>query len=990
MFFYSGLAFNRDENGTSAVFLARYIDDNNLEGSNTIRYLGTSIVAKGDSTHFLDKPFIAVDVPRPSSRTCQIPAGNGVPAARITAGRIYLGYTQFNGGESSRNSAIYLTYSDDCGASWSTPSKVSGSTLTNQGVAISIEQTTGDAYVVWRVFQDSTTPDELVGIASQYPSGTLTSLFTTPIKPFDQGTTDVSFRTNAYPSLATDMKGRLYVGWSQRGNASDPITHGDARVTLMAVTPNFAGNSGHVSSVQVSAPIPVDSFSGRGHQIMPSLAFSSGKLTAAWYDFRNDGQFTVYDATGGGQYTTTQQVPVGVTPVFSTAVADPLPPYSPSVWRHTVDIRAAQALPASPLSFNPSVLVSQYTYGTPAPNPSTDTDLPNDPDRIQQLDFDAPNLPLFQQGTVPFVGDYIDVAGPTFVPDPNSSTGQWRFNNLPNDPDHTHVVWTDNRNVVQPADGNWTNYTPVGSTGGGSIFQPGTPVPACRTGQTGSRNQDIYTARLSPGLTFGAKGNSKQLSSTLTREFPVTLENSTDQTSYYRLTIQNQPDGGSASFLQFPATGLPNPLTQLVVGVPSHSSASRSVFVRSSNPEAQVSLSAVQTDLNNNIIPSGLTSATVLNSDASNPNISNPNISNVEIYNPNISNPNISNPNISNPNISNPNISNPNISNPNISNVDFANPNISNPNISNPNISNPNISNPNISNPNISNAALSGEITDVSYTVTNSGNTATSYLLNLIQDAPPPQGVTVQLVVSGVYLTPVANECSLAVQPHYTPIVNIPNPAFLTLGSILPSGPPPTLAPTFSLLPGEQALITLRVYDSTATSPQGALLHYNPLAHITPEISSAGVNTNLPAPPANVAVLAFSTSTLPPAVVNTASTLSLAATGGVAPYVWSVPSGGSLPAGVTLQNGVLSVQPTATGTYSIPLQVSDQSGQTAQRTLTLNVVPPDLVLNTESASRRTLSEPLRRRNTERHRRNSSLPLVRDGWNGTSEWNDLGC
>ncbi len=427
------------------------------------------------------------------------------------------------------------------------------------------------------------------------------------------------------------------------------------------------------------------------------------------------------------------------------------------------------------------------------------------------------------------------------------------------------MVWTDNRNVVQPADGNWENFTPVGSKGGVSLFDPTQSVPACVVGQTGMRNQDIYTASLSPGLVLSAKGNSKQLSTSLQREFPVTIQNSTNQALSYRLTIQSQPPGGTASFLQYPVAGLANPLTQLYITVPPFSSAARSVFITSSVANATVPINAVQTDANNNVVPNGLSSNVSINNDVSNPNISNPNISNYEVYNPNISNPNISNPNISNPNISNPNISNPNISNPNISNVAFANPNISNPNISNPNISNPNISNPNISNPNISNAGISGQITDLSYTVSNAGNTSVAYSVNLIQNQQPPQGVTVQLIVSGVYLTPVANACSLGVQPHFTPIASIPNPAFITPNSVVQTGPPSSAIPSFSLEPGEQALVTLRVYDPFDKTPDAALQRYNPMTAITPVVAGQGVNTNLPPPPANVTILSVATATLPPA-----------------------------------------------------------------------------------------------------------------------------
>ena len=944
LFYYSGLVFNRDAGGSSAIFLARYVDDNNRQGANAVRYLGASIVARGDSNHFLDKPFIAVDMPRAGSPTCVIPASSDgkVPAATIAAGRIYIAYTQFLGDELSNQSSIMFSSSSDCGVTWTVPRQVSGSTQTNQGVALAVDPSSGNVYIVWRVFKDSTHPDEIAGVASEHGTNNFTQIVQAPIAPFDQGTTGLSFRTSAYPSVAADGSGRLYIAWSQLGSPANNATKGDARINLFAVAPTLNG-TGQIKGAQVVGPIIVDPYQGRGHQVIPALAFASGKLTVAWYDFRQDDQITVYTSTGKGTYSSVQELPQGVTPQFSRYIADPAPPYSASVWRQTVDVRAAQATPGMPPKFNPSVQVSQYAFGSPAPDPSTATTLANDVENIQQLEFNAPDLPMFLHGTVPFFGDYIDVAGPTFVSQTVNGKQSWRFNTASSDPDHTHVVWTDNRNVVQPDDNNWADYTPVGSTGGPSIFDPSQTTPLCVSGQTGTRNQDIYTATLSPGIIMGSKGNFIQASSgsSITREYPVTIENPTAQTLYYLLQIQNQPTHGTASFLQYPISGQP-PLTQLRIGVLPFSSASRSVFIASTDSSPAVSVTAVQADTNFNAIPNGLSSTTSLNSDTSNPNISNPNISNVEIYNPNISNPNISNPNISNPNISNPNISNPNISN-----VAFANPNISNPNISNPNISNPNISNPNISNPNISNTAISGEITDANYQVTNAGNTSTTYSLSLLQYQPPPQGVTVQLIVSGVYLTPTANACNLTVQAHYTPIVNVPNPPFVTVGSTVSTGPPSPLAPTFTLQPNENAVITLRVYDANASTPQQALQDYNPTVSLAPVIASQAINTNLPPPPpSGLPVLSITTTSIPQVVVNTTYNVSLTASGGSGTYSWTADPK-SLPPGIMLsQAGLLSGSPTTPGTYNISVQVSDSSGQTTQRLLKLIVLTPQLAIAT--------------------------------------------
>ena len=55
-------------------------------------------------------------------------------------------------------------------------------------------------------------------------------------------------------------------------------------------------------------------------------------------------------------------------------------------------------------------------------------------------------------------------------------------------------------------------------------------VAVCHAGNAGSRNQNIYTARISGGLLVGAPGNSKPLSTTLQRGFVVFAQNDTTTT----------------------------------------------------------------------------------------------------------------------------------------------------------------------------------------------------------------------------------------------------------------------------------------------------------------------------------------------------------------------------------------------------------------------------------------------------------------------------
>ena len=86
---------------------------------------------------------------------------------------------------------------------------------------------------------------------------------------------------------------------------------------------------------------------------------------------------------------------------------------------------------------------------------------------------------------------------------------------------------------------------------------------------------------------------------------------------------------------------------------------------------------------------------------------------------------------------------------------------------------------------------------------------------------------------------------------------------------------------------------------------------------------AAGVSTTFAAPPT--------------AVVNTAYSYTLTATGGTTPYTWSVNTG-TLPAGLTLSSaGVLSGTPTATGSSTFSVNVIDANNGIATTSITLVV-----------------------------------------------------
>jgi large repetitive protein len=91
-----------------------------------------------------------------------------------------------------------------------------------------------------------------------------------------------------------------------------------------------------------------------------------------------------------------------------------------------------------------------------------------------------------------------------------------------------------------------------------------------------------------------------------------------------------------------------------------------------------------------------------------------------------------------------------------------------------------------------------------------------------------------------------------------------------------------------------------------------------------------------------VSGLTITTESLPAGTVGAAYSAGLSATGGVVPYHWS----GSLPEGLTVDDsGSITGRPTATGTFSVSVQVRDSAqpnASTASRSLSITIAAPEL------------------------------------------------
>src|SRR5260370_33134214 len=329
MFYYSGIALNRTNN-IGGLFLARFIDLNNKENGDAtqscspgqpcipapttdpIRYLNTVEIDAGNAGQFIDKPWIAVDIPRSGAGTCtiQAPQDNGTTVTQtFPAGNVYIAYAMFVGGTINIRSKINFSKSSDCGGTWTKPIMISQTYDINQGTQVAVDPETGYVYVAWRTFSGSgTDPDAIVVAKSTDGGNTFTKAVpvrslmpfnpTTPTASafFDEDTSTTEFRTQSMPTIAVDdsgiagVPGHVYVAWAERG-VQQP--NGDARILVS--TSSDGGTW--------AAPMPVDNaplsddlgnqFS-RGHQLMPAMTFIGGKLMIVYYDLRLDATTGVF------------------------------------------------------------------------------------------------------------------------------------------------------------------------------------------------------------------------------------------------------------------------------------------------------------------------------------------------------------------------------------------------------------------------------------------------------------------------------------------------------------------------------------------------------------------------------------------------------------------------------------------------------------------------------------------------------------------------
>jgi hypothetical protein len=777
--------------------------------------------------------------------------------------------------------------------------------------------------------------------------------------PFDQGSSYTAFRTTAFPVMAISTDGKnswAHLAWQQR--KSSGVNESQIVMSTAKIYPPPAGDGDTDEAddyepetrVGWSLPKAVDDhptmvgddagnvFSS-GHQVMPALTFGQGKLMLVYYDTRFDHTRRYYEplatpSTTDGRFYKETLAPVGeLARATDPSGAPALPVAVFNSWlndgslfkvRHTVDVRVAGA----PAGGNPvfkSVLASKFPFGirgdeggytkdglkvpgfgasdvevvTPAvTDAATSKVTPGTLKVLQQLQSNPPNFPLFKNGSVAFMGDYIDIQGQTFVP---TQKGGWAFNSAATPAPVFHAVWTSNQDVQVPrvTDANgfpdWSRYAPPycatcnAPQASRYANDSKTFADMCVPGAEASRDQNIYTARITEGLLVATPQNMKPLSASVTRSFVVVAQNSSDKdmTVSFAATVPSQGAPATVPAVNYSFTSDLSPTNRTLtsITVPKRSYVARSLFVKlpAANTKALTTLNVsvtetgcpaaacrsgfvtlnpatalgtlVQPDttvpltditlsdaFKSTMASVGLTDPTWINGGKTDPtwinptwvnNATNPTWVNLGYTDPTWINNGWSDPTWINPPLTNSNWANgawtsPTWINPTWINQGFTDPSWTDPTWINPTWINPTWINPTWINPTWINPTwinsgytdptwVNSPMSDLGYTITNTGNTTTSYHVKVVGPAstatppaqPPPP---IQMNMTKWYNTPASVNCKLIETPRFLPVVEVPamplTPADATVDPGAADGSATNA--TVSLAPGESALIILR------------------------------------------------------------------------------------------------------------------------------------------------------------------------------------
>ncbi|MEM1436613.1 MAG: SdrD B-like domain-containing protein, partial [Pseudomonadota bacterium] len=777
----------------------------------------------------------------------------------------------------ARESEVFVTKSQDYGESWSRPQRLDGDSQNSSGVRLAHSAQAGTTMAIWRRFREELGDTGGDGVPNAVPSGMQSALSTDlgdtwrfqdglidrdsddEICPFDQLAAADAFRTNAFPTLVADDTGRFYAFWSQRGFAQSDLGGPDCALGQSRLVYSLFDEGWSFEGVLDDAPELI------GHQVMPHAARSGDRIMVAYWDSRNsEGLFDPFlidseDPANPGlfsrqtmelralQLDTSGQVSDSV-PVSQFLFGDLGDGELVPLEQNYVNLRLFQQGRTPFMGDYVSVSGQDYTVSAEAllqgAAPAGDQPFyfawaDNRDVRITQLSLDdeaTPHAPEFVT-----IGEFTPSV-PPMADEPSGKNG----------------AAGDEGEPVVPFDLDELRACNSGD--------PDTPVLA--------RDQNVYGAMYFPGLQISSPTPVKREGDILRAQI-VYVRNFSDVAKTYRLTI-TEAGGNRASFSQFPLppydVGSEPPQLTLEIGVQPGSVAAHSVYIFSgtATPEpvsvavqetgACESLPSVDCDegalvLNADPSAPGFRNAGIANPGFRNPGFQNdplqsesrepefgepiitanfaaPGFQNPGFRNPGFRNPGFQNPGFRNATIENVGIQNPGFQNPGFRNSALANPGFQNPGFQNPGFRNPGFQNPGfqnvavpfnaIANPGFQNSALSGadtsNITDITWPVTNSGNTTSVFDLRPVARVPAAPGTT-QLLVTRAQVKPTIRDCIYVGELRSQVIANIANPDLS--GQYDPASQTGDRFGSVAVGPYETVFVTLRIFGPSDTQNFG-------------------------------------------------------------------------------------------------------------------------------------------------------------------------
>lgn len=810
---------DRGENADGALQLHRFFEVNREAGTPWLPEMLPVEVARGNAGQFVDKPVHLLHLSSPGSGTVMVSSTlkDGSPISQeVPAGRLFVAYTIFL----NNKTKLMVAHSDDYGESWR-ETKLSETQAINQSASLAAHG--DDVCAVWRRFERKKQVDAILVACSSDRGGKWSKSRVVSEEPeffpFDQPTTETTFRTNSYPVIASDGD-TFYAVWASRIDSVSPF--------FSRIVYSMSADGGDTWTT----PTMIED-AALGHQYMPDIAVSRGTVQVLWHDTRND----LFQG-------------VQIEDVLDDSTGTP----PTKVIRQLGDLRTAQIVDGLPTA---STQVSKYLHGVRSGGDGS----------VEQLQFNFLNDRIFKTGTVPFNGDYPHIAFPLFRLEAAGWVSNASFS-PDGRPDEALVTWSDTRDVF----GNvWedlsdpTVYTPANQTAmtenaagttnaaeravipaltdhddDSSVSDSAAAVadsvradaeddptdnyPVCSAdglNRDRSRNQNVYSSVVRPGVSIESPSADKPTGS-VQRAHVVWVSNNTTEDGAFVVTIDNQPADapvdGRASFLQVPVapfaddTGL---LTTIDVNIEKNSTVARTVFVTSSLPHTPVEVSVSDgagTVLGTITLNADIATPDIQNPDVQNPDVQNPDIQNAEVHNPDVQNPvitTVQNPDVQNPDIQNPDIQNPDVQNPDVQNPDVQNPDIQNPDIQNETLEGSSRENPDVENDTLTDQEREDGYTDVTWEVENDGNTVTAFNVDAFVNGDTSQ-ISTQLIGTRTHITETSRDCVQLRQVQNQVIFNLINPDL----SLLEEN---TNAGIFGdgsayVAPGETIFVTLRIW----------------------------------------------------------------------------------------------------------------------------------------------------------------------------------